>query len=315
MRDKYDTCYDNLRDIRNAWDIYTHYNDITDKLKRIGPASTQASELIAEQRQLELAFEEYGALVDTGSLGGINWDAWDILWMLESVKEGRMKSKDRHNAKTPSSGRTDAKEPTPPAQAPKAIDTPPKPHPSKSEEPAPKPPTSKPEETTPNTPEEPMPPSQAPESQAKAATPPQEVKPETENTKTSETTIPEREPNGPTSTPNRHPGKTEEAVSTPFTYPTEAKKSAPLQHPTKANDTTPPPQASKQQEPTPKLEPTSMQGTGGGKTTGGLDTSQTTEGNVGNIRDTKDSKMSSGHLIIGRTVIQIMVAVVLMAAL
>ncbi|GBE61623.1 cellulosome anchoring cohesin region containing protein, putative [Babesia ovata] len=361
IQNQYDTYCDNLRDIGKAWDIYTRYNDITDELRKIDPKSLKASELIEKQQKLEIAFEEYGTLLHSTYLGDINRAASNILGMLECVEEELNKIQSTHSMSKLSSQTTEAKEPTPPAQAPKAIDTPPKPHPSKSEEPAPKPPTSKQEETTPNTPEEPVPPPRTLESQAKAATPPQEVKPETENTKTSET-IPEREPNGPTTTPNRHPGKTE-VVSAPLTNSTEPKLSTSLPHSTKANDTTPPPQeseqqeptpspeptnkevgtttskkhvpngttiapkenkpeeqtpradASKQQEPTPKLERTSMQGTGGGKTTGGLDTSQTTEGNVGNIRDTKDSKMSSGHLIIGRTVIQIMVAVVLMAAL
>ncbi|GBE61844.1 hypothetical protein, conserved [Babesia ovata] len=329
----YDTYCEEFIRIRGAWDIYRHYNDITDKLKRIDPASPQASELIAEQRQLEIAFDEYAYVVNSLYLGELERNVSQILFRLKPVRGNRNQAQARHtvnaaSARTPNTietaPKTGALEPkgdttTPMVDTQTAtINTAEIAHQAES---APAPErtntngntaTSNPEQSKT---EEPVPPSRTLESQAKAATPPQEVKPETETAKRSKTIRSGTKPNGVTSTSIAQLGKTEEAVSTPFTYPTEAKKSAPLQHPTKANDTTPPPQASKQQEPTPKLEPTSMQGTGGGKTAVGLDTSQTTEGNVGNIRDTKDSKMSSGHLIVGRTVIQIMVAVVLMAAL
>ncbi|GBE62740.1 peptide ABC transporter ATPase, putative [Babesia ovata] len=97
----YDRNYDNFRDIRNAWDVYMRYNDISDKLRMIDPKSSQAVELIEEKQKLELAFEEYGTLVDAESIVLIDWDAWSILWMLGSVEEERKKSKTLHTVSKP----------------------------------------------------------------------------------------------------------------------------------------------------------------------------------------------------------------------
>ncbi|CDR95100.1 hypothetical protein BBBOND_0202570 [Babesia bigemina] len=79
----YDLYYDELKDLVKAWDIYERYAYNNDMLREMDLKSTQAFELLGEQRQLEVAFEEYGTLVDAKSL---TTDSWDLLNMLHNLK-------------------------------------------------------------------------------------------------------------------------------------------------------------------------------------------------------------------------------------
>ncbi|GBE58637.1 phosphoenolpyruvate carboxylase, putative [Babesia ovata] len=92
IQEQYDTNYDTLSDIRHAWHIYERYNDISDELRKVDPKSLKKSELIEEQRRLELAFEEYGTLAHDMYVGYLDWRASNILYMLEQVEGERKKS-------------------------------------------------------------------------------------------------------------------------------------------------------------------------------------------------------------------------------
>ncbi|CDR95260.1 hypothetical protein BBBOND_0204180 [Babesia bigemina] len=85
IQDQYDGNCDSFTDVTNAWNIYRRYDDINDILKTMVRNSAQAVELIEEQRRLELAFEEYGTIVQNTYLGDIDRIASNMLYMLEKV--------------------------------------------------------------------------------------------------------------------------------------------------------------------------------------------------------------------------------------
>ncbi|CDR97346.1 hypothetical protein BBBOND_0312490 [Babesia bigemina] len=111
FQEHYDKLYDTLRDIRYAWPIHKRYNDINDMLKVIDPQSPQASELIREQRQLEISFEEYGPVVVTMSAKYVKLNTADILTMLEKIE------KERKPAQLESTVPTASPQDTPPSSA------------------------------------------------------------------------------------------------------------------------------------------------------------------------------------------------------
>ncbi|CDR94958.1 hypothetical protein BBBOND_0201150 [Babesia bigemina] len=97
----YDMRYDEIRDLTNAWNIYKRYAYINDMLQEMDPQSTKASRLIDEQRQLEVAFEEYGTIVDVASILRIDWDAWSILRILRFLEAEMGQTQANHTVSIP----------------------------------------------------------------------------------------------------------------------------------------------------------------------------------------------------------------------
>ncbi|GBE62628.1 ATPase involved in DNA repair protein, putative [Babesia ovata] len=99
---QYDTSYDNMIDIRNAWDIYKRYNDISDALKKMDPTYPQAIEFVKEQRELESEFEEYAFFLRTKSLWDLDQELTYLLFKLEMYTGSRENGEPKQSGNKPS---------------------------------------------------------------------------------------------------------------------------------------------------------------------------------------------------------------------